>query len=69
MDAAAGRRPVRGGNDTRVEEIVNWVGGGTFGYYRFLKEFGREPMDAVDFFDGLATANALGEIEGLKWHA
>jgi hypothetical protein len=48
---------------------VKWVGGGVFGYYRFMHEFGREPTDERDFFDGLATANALAEIEGLKWHA
>ena len=43
------------------------VGAATFGFYRFLQHFGREPSDPDDFFAGLATANALGEIEDLKW--
>lgn len=38
-----------------------------FGFYRFQAVYGREPIDFVDLFDGIAVANALQELEDLKW--
>ena len=67
MVAAAGKRPAGGGSDSRIEKIIGRVGSATFGFYRFMATFGREPIDPEDFFDGIETANALQEIEGLKW--
>ena len=41
-----------------------------FLYYRFLKVFGRDPVDPDDLFDGIRNITADYEIEnGSRTHA
>jgi hypothetical protein len=39
----------------------------TFGFYRFIAVFAREPTDPDDFFAGLAVIGAMQELEDLRW--
>lgn len=38
-----------------------------FHYYSFLREYGREPLNINDLFDGMAVATARSELEDHAW--
>jgi hypothetical protein len=38
-----------------------------FNYYHFLNKYGREPVDFLDFLDGITVSGILAELEGPRF--
>lgn len=72
INSIAGRkhkRLVRGGGGESANALTwrinNEVSGPwIFHYYHFVSMFGRDPIDLLDFFDGLDSLSILLELQG-----
>jgi hypothetical protein len=38
-----------------------------FNYYAFVHKYGREPVDFLDFLDGISVSSILAELEGPRF--
>lgn len=56
-----------GGNSDKgfllLARIKREIGSLLFSYYFFVYKYGKDPVDIVDFFDGLAALNIITEMD------